>query len=217
MNRVVWLFKEQRSGSSWLCNHICNVTELNYEFVERDYQHLSRPERIKTILSREKQDSDIGSLLHTHMFEGLLTLKKYDDPLVIRCSRRNRFEQFLSWYAVKSSNWKFFHLMKTESSSNIGEREVFEDLLKSKIVVPKSEYTEFMNRVVHTSNHYWELAKNYDNQTIFYEDMLIGGFDIPMLNMHDIHMDQDVFLKNPDSYKKEIFINYDEVKEWFDE
>lgn len=216
MNRVVWLFKEQRSGSSWLCNHICNVTKLNYVFVEGEYQQLGRHERIKTILSRERQDSDIGSLLHTHLFEGLLTLKKYDNPLVIRCSRRNRFEQFLSWYTVKSSNWKFFHLMKNEST-NVGEREVFSDLLKSKIVVPKSEYIEFMDRVVHTSDRYWELAKNYDNQTIFYEDMLVGGFDIPMLDMHDIHMDQDVFLKNPDSYKKEIFINYDEVKEWFDE
>lgn len=215
MNRIVWLFKEQRSGSSWLCHHICKTINLTYTLVEDEYQHLPRHDRIKNIVSRKQQDTDYGSLLHTHLFEGLMSLSKYDNPIVIRCSRKNRFEQFLSWYAVKSTNWKFFHLMRSEEKSNFGERKVFDDLLKSKIVIPKSEYHEFMHRVVDTSDKFWNLASRYDNQVIYYEDMMEGSFDIPVLGMYNNHMDEDTFIKNPDSYKKDIFVNYDEVKDWF--
>ncbi len=215
-SRIIWLFKEYRSGSSWLCNYICKTLNINYLFVEGEYQHLKKSDRIINILNRTPVESDSKTLLHTHLFEGITSLKKYEDPIVLRCSRKDKFQQFLSWYAVKQSDWTFFHLVKDESVANHGESAQFRKLLEKRIVVPKSAYHDFIRSVIIPSNKYWSLVKNLTNETIYYEDMLRGDFSIHTLGLHNISMDENFYIKNPESYKNEIFINYEEVKSWFD-
>lgn len=213
MKNVIWLFKEQRSGSSVFAEKICHLLQLNYVFVENDYQNLSRPNRVSKILARTESESDKNSLLHTHLFEGIVNLYKYTNPIVFRCSRRNKFDQFLSWLAVKSSGWKFFHLSQGDV---FNQNKIFDSLLERKIQVQRSDFNEFMH-IQSINDRFWNFATKYPNQIVYYEDMVAGNIDIPLLNLYNIKFDSNVFIKNPESYKKNMFINYEEVKVWFDQ
>lgn len=210
-DKTIWLFKEQRSGSSILAETLCRELSLNYVFVENFYQHLPKTQRISRILKRTPEDTDTASLLHTHLFEATTVLSKYQNPIVLRCSRKNKFEQFLSWLTVKESDWNFFHLTK---DNILNQNQIFEELCKRKIVVKKSDFDKFT--LLHYSHEkFWKVAESYPNQVIYYEDIITGTIDIDILNLYNLKLNSNNYIKNPDTYKKDIFVNYDEVQTWF--
>ena len=214
MNRIIWLFRESRSGSTWLTSHLIKTLNKKSLFLDDGLDNsMSLHKKIDLLKHREQQDSDYDYILHTHIHELTSILPKYNNPIVLRCSRKNKFEQFLSWCSIKYSHYSFFNLQKNQS---IEQNELYEQFISKKITITKADYLGWHRYEVDRVNRCWELAKPFENQIIYYEDMIDGTASIPSLNLHNIKMNDDnLILRLPESYKKEMILNYNEVKEWF--
>lgn len=214
MNRIIWLFRETRSGSTWLTSYLCEKLNKKSIFIEEDLPNLlPLAEKIKRAENREQINADYDSIIHTHIYELTRILHKYDNPIVLRCSRKNKFEQFLSWCAIKYSNYKFYNLQKNQG---MDQTNLYDEFINKKIVVTKQDYNIWKNYELDRINKCWRLADPYDSHIIFYEDLLEGTANIPTLNLYNIKINDDgLILKLPESYKERMIINYNEVKKWF--
>lgn len=213
MNRIIWLFRETRSGSSWLTSYLCTVLNKQSIFLEENYSNKKLFEKIKILENIEQTISDYQSIIHTHVYEMTKMLHKYDNPIVLRCSRKNKFEQFLSWCGIKYSNYNFYNLQNNLTTEQMNEYKKF---ISKRIAVKKQDYTNWCRYEIDRINKFWPIAEKFENYTIYYEDMLEGSANIPILNLYNIKSTNEGFIiRLPESYKKDMFINYDEVKEWF--
>lgn len=212
MNRIIWLFRETRSGSTWLSSYLCDKLNKKSVFLEAELPTLlPLVEKIKIIKNREQLKSDYESIIHTHVYELTRILGRYDNPIVLRCSRKNKFEQFLSWCAIKYSDYKFYNLEKNQNQTNL-----YEEFISKKINVTRQDYNNWKNYELYRINRYWKLTDPYESHIIYYEDLLQGTASIPCLNLYDIKMNDDgQILRLPESYKKDMIINYNEIETWF--
>jgi hypothetical protein len=212
MNRIIWLFRETRSGSTWLAGHLCEKLNKKSVFLEAELPiTCSLAEKIKKLKIRQPVKSDYESIIHTHVYELTSILDKYDNPFVLRCSRKNKFEQFLSWCAIKYSDYKFYNLEKNKDQTIL-----FEEFISKKIIITKKDYNIWRSYEFNRINKFWKLTDPYETQVIYYEDLLEGTANIPNLNLYNIKMNDDDFIRKlPNSYKKDMILNYNEVKTWF--
>jgi hypothetical protein len=214
MNRIIWLFRETRSGSTWLVDYMCLKLNKKSVFLEKDLpENLQLSDKVKKLNDRVQLETDYNSILHTHVYELSTILGKYDNPIVIRCSRKNKFEQFLSWCSIKYSNYQFYNLQKNQ---NIFDKKLYNKFISKKILVTKHDYSEWLSYEIDRINKFWDLSKPFENHVVYYEDMLDGTASIPQLNLYNIKMDDNLsIIRLPETYKKDMIINYNEVKEWF--
>ena len=89
MNNIIWVFREHRSGSTWFIKKIAYLLKRPDNFLEM-------PEKL--FLARKQTNQDSKEILNTHNFVALKSLKNYTNPIVIRVSRKNKTEQFISEY-----------------------------------------------------------------------------------------------------------------------
>lgn len=200
--RIIWMFREPRSGSTTAMQVILKKLNRRYNFITFDNNdYINIPEF-------QQQENDHEVILDTHFFPALLSMKNYDNPFLIRISRKDTVEQCLSFIACQLMNWEFFNLKVTGKDDN---RHVFEEFTKNKIEI-KKDMVDFFARHRMRQNSYWEkIAPNHDHQVIYYEDMN-EAVDIPKLGLYNLELLTET-IKLPD-YKKELFTNYDSVKEW---
>lgn len=200
-NRIVWLFREPRSGSTSSAGVIAR--KLNRKLFWID----SLPEYYRKIPIFSQKENDHEFIFDTHFFPGLTSMKNYTDPILIRISRRDVVEQCLSFLACELMDWKFFNMTHSLSDS----RNIFEEFTKTKVEL-KKDRVDFFARHRMKQNKYWdEVGTNYEHQVIYYEDM-DKPVDIPILGLYNLNMLTET-IKLPD-YKKDVFTNYDQVKEW---
>ena len=214
MNRIIWLFRETRSGGTWLASYLSSKLNRTPIFLEEGLPtNLSLFEKIKRIGERTQIDSDYNSILHTHIYELIKMLDRYDNPIVLRCSRKNKFDQFLSWCSVKHSDYSFYNLQKNLDTT---QNNLYQNFISKQIQVTRQDYIQWQSYELNRIDKFWKLANSFENYTIYYEDMVKGTAGIPCLNLYNIKMnDEGLILKLPDSYKKDKIINYNEVREWF--
>ena len=214
MNRIIWLFRETRSGSTWLAGYLCSKLNRTSIFLEEDLpKSMTLDDKIKRLSGRKQLESDRNVIIHTHIYELTKILHEYDNPIVLRCSRKNKFEQFLSWCGIKYSNYKFYNLQKQQ---NIFDTRLYEKFISKKIQITKQDYLEWCDYELDRIDKSWAFVKPFENHTVYYEDMLDGTANIPNLDLYNIKMNNDgSILKLPENYKKNMIINYNEIKEWF--
>jgi hypothetical protein len=135
----------------------------------------------------------------------------FEDPIIIRCARRNTLDQFLSHCLAKSTNYKFTNITSDD------HREVFDNLVESRLLIPKKDLTEYV-RLKRRNDDIWnEFAPKFKNFTVYYEDLCENGVDIPLLNMYNCKIGENGFTQKLPDYKTKVFLNYDMIQKWISE
>jgi hypothetical protein len=211
-NRIVWIFREPRSGSTTAASIIAKSLKREWYFIDQEFKE---PEifHLTEIPKFYQKEGDTNKLFHTHYFPALHSMKNYDDPILIRLSRKDVFQQCLSRIACDLMNWKFTNI-RPDSYQLPDNKDIFEEFCKSKIEVRREHVDFFIRRRIQQNTLWQSIASRYENQTIYYED-LTKNVDIPVLGLYDICLNGET-VKLPD-YKKEVFTNYDTVNEWVSE
>lgn len=229
--KIIWYFREPRSGSIWVKNNLKNLLKREMrifdfprnEGFQRQQFNDERLENNKTLLKesedpnqrhnhlvmnyfndRNQQLDDVDYLLDSHHFEPLVTMKKYTNPILLRTSRKNKTEQFLSSYIAKNTG---IHQLYTQT-----EIDSYPKI--NPIIVPldKTIY-RYIRYTIRIETWWNEYASQHENETIYYEDILSGWESkiLPLkLNMSEMNNIEELPMKLPYD-KREIILNYDEV------
>jgi hypothetical protein len=211
-DRPIWIFREHRSGSTWLAKTIAEILDREHIFFDTgDYTKLSGEGQIKYFMNRPVEPADNNRVFSTHTFKALESLDKYNNPLVIRCARRDVTEQFLSYWTCQATGFAFKH-NHVDPMLNLGKK-IFEKFQKERLVLNKQDlrkYLQLKQKYIYNWNEY---ASKHPTQTVFYEDLFDGvkieGIDTPL----KFDIQNDYMLKLPD-YKQDVFVNYEQINEW---
>lgn len=216
--KCVWLFKETRSGSDWLWRVICEKLHLECEHVDMIIEsHLWRPvapSSLDSILFETMPNFvDIKKLYSTHQLKYLPLLQNYNDPFVIRSTRRNKAEQCMSILYGQLYGHTNKHFFTDESKNNYN---YFNYTLENPIYATKQQVKRIMQHMK-TNDEYWQNYSHcYENFLIVYED-LFEGITIPYLEISlNFKKDKTIIQKSPD-YKTKAFLNYSEIVDWCNE
>jgi len=96
------------------------------------------------------------------------------------------------------------------------QAQLYEEFISKEINVTKEDYNYWKSYELYRINKFWKLTESYETQVIYYEDLLDGTASIPILNLYNIKINDDnLILKLPKSYKKNMILNYNEVETWF--
>jgi hypothetical protein len=215
-NRIIWFFKEPRSGSSWL-SHV-----LKHKLARADI-HVD-PELIGQVpidqmgtelLSGRLGYTDTNAFYCTHRFELLAGLAVYQDPIIIRSVRRNIAEQVLSEMTADLSGWHLTHRYR-DPSRNALSVNTYNNLIKNPVEVFKQDLIKYM-RKVKRRDELWDMySSKYENHTIVYED-LAQGVSLPVFEGTIKFGDYDDYIVKTPDYKRDLFVNYDQVVGWVNE
>lgn len=203
MDRCIWIYREMRSGSTWLAEFLSK--KLNRKHIFLDYY----PELVSNLIPIEGHSSYIFS---SHIIENLYPVKLYDDALLIRTARRNLFEQMLSLVFFRT----YRNLTKTAANIwNEADRIKFEDMTQNKYcTLAEHDIISWLEQKRELDNQWLAFAKDYPSQTLYYEDfeegVLLSNTDIL------IKLDSSGTQKLPD-YKRNVFSNYDQIEYWFEQ
>jgi LPS sulfotransferase NodH len=211
--KIIWLFREPRSGSTWLTRKLSELTNREHVFIEKSMLHMTLDKRLSEFAQRKQQDQDFNSVLSTHHFTFLEHIGHYTNPLLIRTVRKNTTEQFISHCLAKMTQWRHPNL---HPESNLA---VINDSLKqlgTGHIIPRRQVENYVQQKKTWDQQWNEYASMYENCTISYEDM-IAGFDLPQLALYDLQM-KEVDSTMPMPYnKQEIILNYDQIDRWIKE
>ena len=212
---IIWIFREQRSGSTALTGLIAERLNRMDKFVQYPEDSI---EAVKSIPNPEDY------IFSTHDYNFIEIMDSYDQPVtLIRCARKDRVERCISYLIAK-----YKALMKHKTKFGAWNLLRSDDLSEYKNFLAGIEPTVFTKKEVYNyldccteRNRYWNLyASSYQNYTVFYEDLCTDtGVDIPALGLTSLNIinDDSPTVKQPSDYKKQICINYDMVVCWINE
>lgn len=216
---TIFLFREPRTGSTWFSNHLAKHLNRKHCFIENEFALKSMLGFSKERFLFEINKHDMNNtLFSTHLFEFLPLLEQYENPIVIRCSRRDKFDQFLSHNFLKYSQRTFGPLTNI-ISGEIEEkcRTYFDELISTQTVVSKNEVISYMHMVNEWNSLWNQYASRYENYTVYYEDLCDSGIDIPSLGLYNCKMNvKGTTMKLPE-YKSKVFLNYEMIHKWIKE
>ena len=192
---IVWLFAEERSGSTWLITTIASVLNLPFSYVE--------------------QDGVMRDGVHqTHSFERL----KDAHGVLLRTTRRDVSEHFLSWAILNRAKaahpaW-YEHPFMSRAGQRDSDRQRLDMLRKDKFVVTRADVHEFLEIKAERSR-LWD-EKRAEKQTIFYED-LFQGVDIPQLSLKNFGFHLLGEYEKIPYNKRDVIANWQEATNWINE
>ena len=201
MNGPIWIYREQRSGSTWLTSFLVRTLNRRHMFVDY-YEDL-----LPVWTPHENHSSYIFS---SHLIENIEPVKMYDNARLLRTTRRDFFEQLLSLV--------FFRTYKnlTHTAANIWNEEdriKFESVTRNKYSLTETDIIRWLKEKRDLDREWSRFSADLPHQTLYYEDfeegVLLEGTNI------FIKFDELSTQKLPD-YKRSVFSNYDEIRYWFD-
>jgi hypothetical protein len=197
-DRQIWMFREKRSGSTGLTQALCAKLE-------------------KTLLYINEKDLvvyDSSVLVNTHTFDLLLEIREEHNPILLRCTRKNKFEQFLS---LKMTNLTGFTNINTfDTLEQDADRIIYNKYIKdNRVEITKLEVFNYLRDINRDERLWNQTAFKFPNHIFYYED-LFAPISIPVLGIYDVNIGISGYTKQIPEYKKEFFTNYDMVKEWMD-
>ena len=213
---TIWIIREPRSGSTWFTHHVVEQLGFDHCFVDRKLVGLPSGEsglefNSEVALTEINKFSTTNTIFSTHFFTMLRLMDRFEDPIIIRCARRNILDQFLSYCLVKSTNNKFTNIHGEQ------HQELFDEIIESPLLIPKKDLTEYV-RIKRRNEAIWdEFAPKFKNFTIYYEDLCENGVDIPLLNMYNCKIEENGFTQKLPDYKTKVFLNYDMIQKWVSE
>lgn len=195
-NRQVWMFREPRSGSTGLTQALADKLNKIFLFVSKKDQIV--------------YDSSV--LLNTHDFKLLHQIKEEYDPIILRCTRKNKFEQFLSLKMLSLSRFTNIEPHRIpEQDEKINKFNKF--VKENNQNVSKTEVLKFLSYKKNENLLWNQIASKFENHVFYYED-LSSPIDIPVLGIYNINIEMEKYTKKIPEYKKDFYTNYDMVKQW---
>ena len=210
----IWIFRHMRSGSTAFSELAARQLNRQHLFIPFFYLEKFSANPINTLATDTFIDS-IQKLYSTHTFDLLNYMEYFDDPLLIRCARRDKVEQCLSYMIVKYINHrkapeKYVHNLISDCDSN---KNLFE--FDEPIYISKKEVFDFMRNKMILDRVWEEKTLKYRKLTIYYED-LCSGVDIPELNLVNYQLtNNEATVKLPTN--KNAFLNEDHIRKWVEE
>lgn len=197
-DRCVWVYREMRSGGSWLCNFLSKNLHKKHIFLEH-HSHL--------VHNIKPNDLHVKYIFSTHEVDYMKPVKDYINPIVIHCSRRDRFEQMLSEFFMSATNQTVSNIHDTSDLDR------FTTISNIKIThVTKDIVLRWKEKQSNETNKWQSFSHELNVHTIYYEDFFAGAKidDIDLV----LKFDDETTKKLP-SYKQSVFVNYEEIKDWF--
>lgn len=192
-NKVIWVFREPRSGSSW--------------FIKSLSDQLQRPLYMFHKASNIEQQPRVeSSILNTHDFEMLESMGNYNNPIIFRNIRKNKTEQFLSRHISIVLHFDFaknFNITSHEECNNLPKL--------TPRVIAQPEILGYIKQQKQIESLWSDYATRYENEAVFYED-LIDKWESKLSTL-TFSMNKQISnntMKMPYN-KKEVIVNYDEV------
>ena len=213
MKRIIWLFREPRSGSTWLTRKLVELTGRDHVFIEQSMMQLTMDRRLADFRNRVQSDRDFDCILSTHHFMFLECIENYTNPVLIRTARKDVTEQFISHFLAELTEWRHPNLHPEGNVDDIVN--LFAEIGTGHIV-PRRKVENYMRQKKEWDRLWDQYAASYENCTVYYEDMS-SSFDLPLINLTGLQM-KEVDTTMPMPYnKREIIRNYDQIDRWIKE
>ena len=192
--RIIWLFRQPRSGSTWFQYALKNRIGRKILFMNREYN----------IDGRVQQPEDTELLLSTHNFNALERIHEFTNPIIFCIDRKNHTEQFISNHIA--SHTKIFNVNSNNEVINFPFIKPF--TIPLRYVRLWSEYKKYRDSL-------WnKYALNYENEVVYYEDLLKGWnsklISSLYFSMGDTTYTDSTPRKLPYD-KKDIILNYNTI------
>lgn len=211
-SKIIWIFREERSGSTWFVRSLHNLLKRSGIFLDNSVGNAKYKE-IYDYCNSTNQSTDLFKyILSTHNFKNLENLVDYTNPIVFRVTRKNKTEQFISHY-----------IMARTGIPNVYSHNEVNNLPKLEpVTLYREQIYTYIDKMRDKENLWKQYTSDYENETVYYEDLLEfwESSIIPIkLSMQNISEPQKspkdrkiktIPVKLPYN-KKELIINYDEV------
>ena len=206
--RIIWVLREYRSGSTWFTMKLCKLLNKEFYFFDNKLK-TNFQDREKFFVSRKQEKDDYMRILNTHHYFALKSFNNYNNPIVFNVTRKNRTEQFLSFYFA----FKYSSNIPNKVAVNLSKDKL--DLFPKyeKHVVPEIDALEFCKTVKSNSKLWYNNCNNFEHETIYYEDLL-DGYNSKLLRTNlcmETEMDNDLPVKLPYN-KQEVVLNYSKIE-----
>ena len=183
--------------------------------IKNDLYFLREPRTGGTLfesLIRHKVGDKFTCFTH-HQIEFIKNIPVNPNTVILRSARKNLVEHFLSIRFLqdfpKTTRFTNFTL---DNPTDV----LFSKMIGQKITISKIEVTDWLDAKIQNEFIFNDLVKNFQHQTVYYEDMG-KPTHMPILGLqHIVFFDyKEYTIKLPD-YKKEVFTNYDQVVKWME-
>jgi hypothetical protein len=212
---IVWIFREQRSGSTAFTNLVANRLNRAELFLDPRRNDI---EMIKNIPYPERY---VFSTHHSYDLTEIMNL--HDKPVtLIRCARKDKIERCLSYLIIQYKNARERPETRSRSIRRTNlpfEYDSFIANIEPTTFTKKEIYNYLQDHAA--LDQYWKnCTVLYQTCTVFYEDLCTErGVDLPMLGLNSLNIinDDSATVKLPNDYKKQVCLNYDMVVRWITE
>jgi hypothetical protein len=156
-------------------------------------------------------------LIITHAWWLLQHMNCINDPVIIYCSRRNWFDQFLSFrYLNTLTKDDVSHIFTDTQLRKLGLAKFASDIALKKIFIEHSQIDDFIAMKLRWRKLYNE-QDQFDTVEVSYEDFF-SGIDIPILGITGLKFEpNDEVEQLPNNYKQNLFVNLEEAQEYFNQ
>ena len=211
INQIIWIFREPRSGGTWFTERLALKYNRRLNFLDDQLSNVPLDISKKNFfLNRVQQENDKDAILNTHNFFALESLKNYQNPIVIRISRKNKVEQFISGYIAEMLKNKFLNIDKVEQLKSFPKIDKF--------FIDKKRMDFFIQHCKELDILWNTYSNPYRTEVVYYEDLL-NSYSSDLLGIHNWSMqDNDVqpTYKIPYS-KNELVINFNSVRSYLEQ
>ena len=159
-------------------------------------------------------------IFSTHSFNSLVQMTSYNNPILIRCTRRNLTEQCLSHLLSTKinkqlpDNMRFWNDRRDENRKENRNRFYNAD----PFLATKKEVFDYLNKNQSWKTDWNLYSQDYRNYTVYYEDLCERGVDIPELGVYNFSIAEGATTRQlPSSYKERILLNHEMVRTWISE
>lgn len=214
---VIWIFREPRTGGTWFSDHVASSLGFKQCFISGTVAGIDSDLGFDSdyFLNEVKRHPLESTVFNTHFFTGLKLLDHFENPILIRCIRRDKTEQFLSHWLIKMAGYQFTNLIHDENYEKY--KELFEKATQQQIIVPKKYVDEYMQVRISNERLWEQYATKYENFTVYYEDLCENGVDIPSINLYNCKITSEGITSKLPEYKTKVFLNRDMIQNWIDE
>lgn len=226
--KQIWLFKEARAGSTWFCKALeKRINRLCHHYEAFSCKHFLGPDRSKKIsdleyaanlFEKEAQNlRNLDFIYTTHYFSLLQHIDLLDkETILIRLTRRNRAEHCMSKLAYSMFFRKNATHLFTDPIRRNGLPLESTSLYTEPVLITKQQIKLRMQNIKQTDEYWDSYSKNHKNSVVVYEDLEEGVYIDALGFTMKFSDDTSTVMKSP-SYKKDAFINYEQILDWCNE
>ena len=218
---VIWIFREPRTGGTWFSDHVAKNLGFTQCFIDGTRAG-PPPPNSELGFDSESFFKEVhkfpleSTVFNTHFFTALLLMDRFENPILIRCARRNKTEQFMSHWLTKMTDYRFTNIIPGDDSHQRSV-ELFEKVTQQPTVVPKKDVETYMRVRLRNEMLWDQYATKYQNFTVYYEDLCENGVDIPFINLYNCKITSEGLTEKLPEYKSKVFLNRDMIQKWIED